>query len=172
MLRLHATFRHDLKIKTSDEGRVMKTAAAFTKGMLELEGSLTPILVSLVRKEKESLHMLDPTGARHQPVHQSLKLCISAIFLWLSLSYLSIQLSIDLSIIFQFIYLPINVFIHPHIHPSIYQCVFPSIHASISPTFNFVFFSFCTWWCAPSIIMESFLPIPSPQRMPRMRPRQ
>ena len=41
VLRLHATFRHDLKIKTSDEGRVMKTAASFTKGMLELEGSLT-----------------------------------------------------------------------------------------------------------------------------------
>ena len=62
VLRLHATFRHDLKIKTSDEGRVMKTAASFTKGMLELEGSLTPILVSLVRKEKGSLHMLDHTG--------------------------------------------------------------------------------------------------------------
>lgn len=27
ILRLHSTFRHDLKIKTSDEGRVMKTAA-------------------------------------------------------------------------------------------------------------------------------------------------
>ena len=32
ILRLHSTFRHDLKIKTSDEGRVMKTAAAFAKG--------------------------------------------------------------------------------------------------------------------------------------------
>jgi inositol-hexakisphosphate/diphosphoinositol-pentakisphosphate 1-kinase len=48
VLRLHATFRHDLKIKSSDEGRVMKTAAAFTKGLLELEGDLTPVLVSLV----------------------------------------------------------------------------------------------------------------------------
>lgn len=38
ILRLHSTFRHDLKIKTSDEGRVMKTAAAFAKGLLELEG--------------------------------------------------------------------------------------------------------------------------------------
>ena len=37
ILRLHSTFRHDLKIRTSDEGRVMKTAAAFTKGLLELE---------------------------------------------------------------------------------------------------------------------------------------
>ena len=32
VLRLHASYRHDLKIKASDEGRVMKTAAAFTKG--------------------------------------------------------------------------------------------------------------------------------------------
>lgn len=44
--------QHDLKIKTSDEGRVMKTAAAFAKGLLELEGDLPPILVSLVHKEK------------------------------------------------------------------------------------------------------------------------
>ena len=62
ILRLHSTFRHDLKIKTSDEGRVMKTAAAFAKGMLELEGEIPPILVSLVHKEKESIHMLDPSG--------------------------------------------------------------------------------------------------------------
>ena len=58
ILRLHSTFRHDLKIKTSDEGRVMKTAAAFAKGMLELEGDVRPILVSLVHKEKDSLHMV------------------------------------------------------------------------------------------------------------------
>ena len=32
VLRLHASYRHDLKIEASDEGRVMKTAAAFTKG--------------------------------------------------------------------------------------------------------------------------------------------
>lgn len=37
-MRLHSTFRHDLKIKTSDEGRVMKTAASFAKGLLELDG--------------------------------------------------------------------------------------------------------------------------------------
>ncbi|CAM9730098.1 unnamed protein product [Pylaiella littoralis] len=65
LLRLHSTFRHDLKIKTSDEGRVMKTAAAFAKGFLELEGDLTPILVSLVSKESSknsSVMMLDPSG--------------------------------------------------------------------------------------------------------------
>lgn len=88
ILRLHSTFRHDLKIKTSDEGRVIKTAGAFAKGLLELEGDLPPILVSLVHKEKGtacrrvmfvricgcchlailnivrtgSMHMLDPSG--------------------------------------------------------------------------------------------------------------
>jgi len=62
VLRLHSTFRHDLKIRTSDEGRVMQTAASFAKGLLQLEGPLTPILVSLVRKETGSLHMLDHAG--------------------------------------------------------------------------------------------------------------
>lgn len=45
LLRLHSTFRHDLKIYASDEGRVQMTAAAFAKGLLALEGQLTPILV-------------------------------------------------------------------------------------------------------------------------------
>ena len=40
----------------------MKTAASFAKGLLELEGEITPILVSLVHKEKGSFHMLDPSG--------------------------------------------------------------------------------------------------------------
>ncbi|CAN0362724.1 unnamed protein product [Ectocarpus sp. 13 AM-2016] len=65
---LRSTFRHDLKIKTSDEGRVMKTAAAFAKGFLELEGDLTPILVSLVSKESSknsSVMMLDPSGNKN-----------------------------------------------------------------------------------------------------------
>ncbi|PAV90193.1 hypothetical protein WR25_17243 [Diploscapter pachys] len=48
-LRLHSTYRHDLKIYASDEGRVQTTAAAFAKGMLALEGELTPILVQMVK---------------------------------------------------------------------------------------------------------------------------
>lgn len=31
LLRLHSTYRHDLKIYTADEGRVQSSAAAFTK---------------------------------------------------------------------------------------------------------------------------------------------
>ncbi len=60
LLRLHSTYRHDLKIYSSDEGRVQTSAAAFTKGLLDLEGtSLTPILVSLVQKDAS---MLDAFG--------------------------------------------------------------------------------------------------------------
>ena len=51
--------RHDLKIYSSDEGRVQMTAAAFARGFLDLEGFLTPILASLVSKDK----------ARHMHMH-------------------------------------------------------------------------------------------------------
>jgi len=60
LLRLHSTYRHDFKIYSSDEGRVQSSAAAFTKGLLDLEGAaLTPILVSLVKKDAG---MLDAFG--------------------------------------------------------------------------------------------------------------
>ncbi|XP_009992585.1 PREDICTED: inositol hexakisphosphate and diphosphoinositol-pentakisphosphate kinase 1 [Chaetura pelagica] len=49
LLRLHSTYRHDLRIYASDEGRVQMTAAAFAKGLLALEGELTPILVQMVK---------------------------------------------------------------------------------------------------------------------------
>ena len=49
LLRLHSTYRHDLKIYASDEGRVQMTAAAFAKGLLALEGELPPILVQMVK---------------------------------------------------------------------------------------------------------------------------
>jgi len=51
--------RHDLKIYSSQEGRCQKTAAAFCKGLLELEGDLTPILVSLVRKDEVTQELLE-----------------------------------------------------------------------------------------------------------------
>ncbi|WZZ43115.1 hypothetical protein YC2023_039374 [Brassica napus] len=59
LLRLHSTYRHDLKIYSSDEGRVQMYAAAFAKGLLDLEGQLTPILVSLVSKNSSMLDGLD-----------------------------------------------------------------------------------------------------------------
>ena len=39
LLRLHSTYRHDIKVHSSDEGRVQTTAAAFIKALLDLEGS-------------------------------------------------------------------------------------------------------------------------------------
>lgn len=43
LLTLHATYRHDLKIYTTEESREIATAAAFAKGLLCLRGSLAQI---------------------------------------------------------------------------------------------------------------------------------
>ncbi len=59
LLRLHSTYRHDLKCYSSDEGRCQKTSAAFLKGLLQLEGALAPILVIMVRKDEAAIKMLD-----------------------------------------------------------------------------------------------------------------
>ena len=59
LLRLHSSFRHDFKIYSSIEGRCQTTAAAFTKGFLDLEGDLTPILVSLVCYDDFARELLD-----------------------------------------------------------------------------------------------------------------
>ncbi|XP_065883522.1 inositol hexakisphosphate and diphosphoinositol-pentakisphosphate kinase 2-like isoform X2 [Dysidea avara] len=54
-LRLHSTYRHDLKVYASDEGRVEITAAAFVKGLLDLEGSLASILFHMVKRNVDKL---------------------------------------------------------------------------------------------------------------------
>lgn len=59
LLRLHSTFRHDLKIYSSDEGRCQVTSAAFTRGFLDLEGDLAPILVQLVIRDNFARALLD-----------------------------------------------------------------------------------------------------------------
>jgi inositol hexakisphosphate/diphosphoinositol-pentakisphosphate kinase len=59
LLRLHSSFRHDFKIYSSIEGRCETTSAAFTKGFLDLEGDLTPILVSLVCYDDFASALLD-----------------------------------------------------------------------------------------------------------------
>ena len=59
LLRLHSTYRHDLKCFTSDEGRCAKTAAAFLKGLLTLDGALAPILAIMVRNDDKINLMLD-----------------------------------------------------------------------------------------------------------------
>ena len=66
MLRLHSTYRHDLKCYTSDEGRCQKTAASFLKGLLDFEGALAPILAIMVRNDAESNKMLDDSSAAQE----------------------------------------------------------------------------------------------------------
>lgn len=63
-LRLHSTYRHDLKIYASDEGRVQMTAAAFAKGLLALEGELTPILMQMVKSANTDGLLDDDCNAR------------------------------------------------------------------------------------------------------------
>lgn len=58
LLRLHSTYRHDLKCYSSEEGRCMKTAAAFLQGLLQLDGNLIPIVSSMVRKDDPVLGKL------------------------------------------------------------------------------------------------------------------
>lgn len=48
LLRLHSTYRHDLKCYSADEGRCLKTAASFLKGLLQLDGPIIPIISSMV----------------------------------------------------------------------------------------------------------------------------
>uniref|UniRef100_A0A914P998 Inositol hexakisphosphate and diphosphoinositol-pentakisphosphate kinase n=1 Tax=Panagrolaimus davidi TaxID=227884 RepID=A0A914P998_9BILA len=63
-LRLHSTYRHDLKIYSSDEGRVQMTAAAFARGLLALEGELTPILMQMVKSSNTDPLLNDDFNAR------------------------------------------------------------------------------------------------------------
>jgi inositol-hexakisphosphate/diphosphoinositol-pentakisphosphate 1-kinase len=63
LLRLHSTYRHDLKCYTSDEGRCQKTAAAFLKGMLTMDGALAPILAIMVNNDESARKMLDDSSS-------------------------------------------------------------------------------------------------------------
>ncbi|XP_019442632.1 PREDICTED: inositol hexakisphosphate and diphosphoinositol-pentakisphosphate kinase-like isoform X5 [Lupinus angustifolius] len=78
LLRLHSTYRHDLKIYSSDEGRVQMSAAAFAKGLLDLEGQLTPILVSLVSKDSSMLDGLEDASIEMKEAKGRLKEIITS----------------------------------------------------------------------------------------------
>ena len=70
LLRLHATYRHDLKVYTSDEGRCQKTAASFLKGLLQIEGALAPILAIMVINDKATKTMLDDSTPAQKELDQ------------------------------------------------------------------------------------------------------
>jgi inositol hexakisphosphate/diphosphoinositol-pentakisphosphate kinase len=53
-LSLYSEYRHDLKTYSSDEGRCIKTAAAFLKGFLSIEGELAPIISSMVKADPKA----------------------------------------------------------------------------------------------------------------------
>ena len=59
LLRLHNTYRHDLKCYSSEEGRCLKSAAAFLQGLLQLEGNLIQIIYSMVRRDEKINKLLD-----------------------------------------------------------------------------------------------------------------
>ena len=59
LLRLHSTYQHDFKCYSSEEGRNLKTAAAFLQGLLQLDGSLIPIVTSMVRNDDNVSELLD-----------------------------------------------------------------------------------------------------------------
>uniref|UniRef100_A0A6Q2XYR2 Inositol hexakisphosphate and diphosphoinositol-pentakisphosphate kinase n=1 Tax=Esox lucius TaxID=8010 RepID=A0A6Q2XYR2_ESOLU len=80
LLRLHSTYRHDLKIYASDEGRVQMTAAAFAKGLLALEGELTPILVQMVKSANMN-GMLDSDSESLTDCQQRVKARLHGIIL-------------------------------------------------------------------------------------------
>ena len=59
LLRLHSTYRHDLKCYSADEGRCLKTAASFLKGLLQLDGPIIPIISSMVTCDDDINKLLD-----------------------------------------------------------------------------------------------------------------
>ena len=77
LLRLHNTYRHDLKCYSSDEGRCLKTAASFLQGMLQLDGEPIPIISSMVMKDPNITKALDVNGDQVPEVKGKIKQEIS-----------------------------------------------------------------------------------------------
>ena len=66
LIRLHLTYRHDLKCYSADEGRCLKTSASFLKGLLKLDGPIIPIISSMVRQDEEINKILDDSESIHE----------------------------------------------------------------------------------------------------------
>ena len=73
LLRLHNTYRHDLKCYSSEEGRCLKSAAAFLQGLLQLEGNLIPIITSMVWKDEQINKLLDVNSTYIEPFRKEVK---------------------------------------------------------------------------------------------------
>ena len=66
LLSLHSTYRHDMKCYSADEGRCLKTAASFLKGLLQLDGPIIPIISSMVRTDEDVNKLLDDSESIHE----------------------------------------------------------------------------------------------------------
>ena len=66
LIRLHLTYRHDLKCYSADEGRCLKTSASFLKGLLKLDGPIIPIISSMVRQDEDVNKLLDDSESIHE----------------------------------------------------------------------------------------------------------
>ena len=80
LLRLHSTYRHDLKCYSADEGRCLKTAASFLKGLLQLNGAVIPIISSMVRNDEDVNKLLDDSESIHEfkgKIKENLSECLN-----------------------------------------------------------------------------------------------
>ena len=77
LLRLHATYRHDLKCYSADEGRCLKTAANFLAGLLEIEGNIIPIITSMVNADEKNNKLLDMSSDEIHEIKKKIKLKLS-----------------------------------------------------------------------------------------------
>ena len=80
LLRLHSTFQHDLKCYSSEEGRSLKTAAAFLQGLLQLDGSLIPIVTSMVRNDEKVSLLLDSSNSDIENLRKNVKKNLEILF--------------------------------------------------------------------------------------------
>ena len=80
LLRLHSTYQHDLKCYSSEEGRNLKTAAAFLQGFLQLDGSLIPIISSMVRNDEKVSKLLDASNGDIEHLRKNVKKKLEELF--------------------------------------------------------------------------------------------
>ena len=77
LLRLHSTYRHDLKCYSADEGRCLKTAANFLAGLLEIEGNIIPIITSMVTSDEKNNKLLDLSSDEIHEIKKNIKMKLS-----------------------------------------------------------------------------------------------
>ena len=80
LLRLHSTYQHDFKCYSSEEGRSLKTAAAFLQGLLQLDGSLIPIVTSMVRNDDKVSKLLDASNSDIEHLRKDVKINLEELF--------------------------------------------------------------------------------------------